>query len=236
MPGDGSFPDGGGWACRDASRQAETAGPSRVPVFLGMSRRNARWGRVRAVPKGAAIDPRPELRPDGLELGGAILWSTGRSDLVVDRQCAGGGLLHLSVSLVSRQGHPGVRIDPQRRILDNTETDSFVPLRQGAHNSAQCDTTTLAQIAPRAHSGTVSWSLAEDTPKLQRSFRGRFGRALPVSAFGESPLHERMEFPISRARQAQTMAAVARSRGAIDFIASPIRGRAHVVGQAPLQE
>ena len=35
------------------------------PVFLGLSRRNARWGRVRAVPKGAAIDPRRELRPDG---------------------------------------------------------------------------------------------------------------------------------------------------------------------------
>jgi hypothetical protein len=40
----------------------------------------------------------------------------------------------------------------------------------------------------------VSWSLAEDTPRLQRFFRVRFGRALPVSAFGQSPLHDRMEF------------------------------------------
>ena len=62
----------------------------------------------------------------------------------------------------------------------------------------QCGTTRwvilLAQIGPGAHSGTVSWSLAEDTPRLQRFFRVRFGRALPVSAFGQSPLHDRMEF------------------------------------------
>src|SRR5258707_11754986 len=51
--------------------------------------------------------------------------------------------------------------------------------------------------------------------------------------------HARLEatsVPILRARQAHTMAAVAPPRRAIDFIASPIRGRAHVVGQAPLQE
>jgi hypothetical protein len=42
--------------------------------------------------------------------------------------------------------------------------------------------------------GTASWSLAEDTPKLQRFFLSRFGRALPISAFGQSPLHDRMGF------------------------------------------
>ncbi len=42
--------------------------------------------------------------------------------------------------------------------------------------------------------GTASWSLAEDTPKLQRFFLARFGRALPISAFGQSPLHDRMGF------------------------------------------
>src|SRR6202795_1932538 len=30
--------------------------------------------------------------------------------------------------------------------------------------------------------GPASWSLAQDTPKLQRFFMARFGRALPVSA------------------------------------------------------
>jgi hypothetical protein len=42
--------------------------------------------------------------------------------------------------------------------------------------------------------GTASWSLAEDTPKLQRFFMSRFGRALPISAFGQTPLHDRMGF------------------------------------------
>jgi hypothetical protein len=119
---------GWGFTVLVAISQAETTGPSRVPIFLGLSRRNARWGRVRAVPKGAAIDPRPELRPDGLELGGAILWSTGRSDLVVDRQCAGDGLLHLSVSLVSRQGHPG-----RRRILGRRQLGPVPAAADGLH-------------------------------------------------------------------------------------------------------
>src|SRR6267154_4037226 len=101
--------DSGGWAGRNASRQDETAGRGRIPVLLGLPRRNAWWGRVRTVPQSAAIDPRTGLRPDGPKLGSAILWSTGRPDLVADRKCARGGLLHLSVSLVSRQGHPGRR-------------------------------------------------------------------------------------------------------------------------------
>ena len=42
--------------------------------------------------------------------------------------------------------------------------------------------------------GPATWSLAQDTPKLQQFFMGRFGRALPVSAFGQSPLHDRMGF------------------------------------------
>jgi hypothetical protein len=42
--------------------------------------------------------------------------------------------------------------------------------------------------------GTASWSLAEDTPKLQRFFQTRFGRPMPISAFGQSPLHDQMGF------------------------------------------
>lgn len=42
--------------------------------------------------------------------------------------------------------------------------------------------------------GPASWSLAADTPKLQRFFMSRFGRALPISAFGQTALHDRMGF------------------------------------------
>jgi len=42
--------------------------------------------------------------------------------------------------------------------------------------------------------GPASWTLTRDTPKLQQFFLARFGRALPVSAFGQTPLHDRMGF------------------------------------------
>ena len=42
--------------------------------------------------------------------------------------------------------------------------------------------------------GVAEWSLAVDTPKLQRFFQNAFGRALPISAFGQTALHDRMGF------------------------------------------
>jgi hypothetical protein len=42
--------------------------------------------------------------------------------------------------------------------------------------------------------GTATWSLAQDTAKLRQFFTTRFGRALPVSAFGQTSLHDRMGF------------------------------------------
>ena len=42
--------------------------------------------------------------------------------------------------------------------------------------------------------GPANWSLAIDTPKLQRFFMAQFGRALPISAFGQTALHDRMGF------------------------------------------
>lgn len=42
--------------------------------------------------------------------------------------------------------------------------------------------------------GTAAWSLAVDTPRLQQFFQSRFGRALPISAFGQTALHDRMGF------------------------------------------
>ena len=42
--------------------------------------------------------------------------------------------------------------------------------------------------------GLSEWSLATDTSRLEAFFRQRFGRALPISAFGQTVLHDRMGF------------------------------------------
>jgi hypothetical protein len=42
--------------------------------------------------------------------------------------------------------------------------------------------------------GLTAWSLTVDTPRLQQFFLARFGRALPISAFGQTALHDRMGF------------------------------------------
>jgi len=41
--------------------------------------------------------------------------------------------------------------------------------------------------------GAARWSLAEAT-KIQSFFARRFGRPLPVSAWGQTPLHDRLGF------------------------------------------
>ncbi|MDH3446419.1 MAG: hypothetical protein OEN50_21045, partial [Deltaproteobacteria bacterium] len=41
--------------------------------------------------------------------------------------------------------------------------------------------------------GNAPWSLTE-APKIERFFSETFGRALPVSAFGQSPAHDRLRF------------------------------------------
>ena len=41
--------------------------------------------------------------------------------------------------------------------------------------------------------GPAHWTLAE-APKVQDFFARRFGRALPVSAFGQTPVHDRLGF------------------------------------------
>lgn len=42
--------------------------------------------------------------------------------------------------------------------------------------------------------GPGRWSLTVDTQRLREFFLGRFGRILPISAFGQTPLHDRMGF------------------------------------------
>jgi hypothetical protein len=42
--------------------------------------------------------------------------------------------------------------------------------------------------------GPGPWSLVRDTPRLQEFFMARFGRPLPISAYGQTALHDRMGF------------------------------------------
>jgi hypothetical protein len=65
---------------------------------------------------------------------------------------------------------------------------------------------TLASLSPLAPGGyqrtaflirfndRAAWSLRSGTVKLQQFFAARFARPLPISAFGQTPLHDRMGF------------------------------------------
>jgi hypothetical protein len=61
----------------------------------------------------------------------------------------------------------------------------LTPLPRGGYE----ETAGLARF-----NGATLWSLVVDTPRLQRFFQARFGRALPISAFGQTALHDRMGF------------------------------------------
>lgn len=64
----------------------------------------------------------------------------------------------------------------------------------------------LARLAPLArgayeetpglvrYNGSAAWSLAQDVGRLLQFFVSRFGRALPISALGQTALHDRMGF------------------------------------------
>jgi hypothetical protein len=42
--------------------------------------------------------------------------------------------------------------------------------------------------------GTTAWSLKEGTAKLREFYLRRFGQPLPISSYGQTPLHDRMGF------------------------------------------
>jgi hypothetical protein len=44
------------------------------------------------------------------------------------------------------------------------------------------------------YNGTAAWSLTHDLSRIQQFFLSRFARALPISALGQTPLHDRMGF------------------------------------------
>jgi hypothetical protein len=50
---------------------------------------------------------------------------------------------------------------------------------------------TAALFREREH---PAWSLQTIAPKLEQMFVARFGHALPISAFGQTPLHDRLGF------------------------------------------
>lgn len=64
----------------------------------------------------------------------------------------------------------------------------------------------LARLAPLArgayeespglvrYNGPGAWSLTQDVARLRQFFLTRFGRPLPISALGQTPLHDRMGF------------------------------------------
>jgi len=60
---------------------------------------------------------------------------------------------------------------------------ALAPLGRGAYEH----TATLIR-----YNGPTVWSLKTDTGKLGQFFATRFGRPLPVSAYGQTPLHDRM--------------------------------------------
>jgi hypothetical protein len=66
--------------------------------------------------------------------------------------------------------------------LAEAEAERLPPSRAGRYQE------TLALIR---YNGFVDWSLAQ-AGKIAKFFRARFGRALPVSAMGQSPTHKRM--------------------------------------------
>jgi hypothetical protein len=74
--------------------------------------------------------------------------------------------------------------DAERLVAEAIAAETLPPLPTGGTAA----TTTLIQ-----HHGPAAWSLARVAP-LQRFFSERFGRALPISAFGQTPVHDRLGF------------------------------------------
>ena len=79
-------------------------------------------------------------------------------------------------------------VEADRMLIEARMAEALArltPLARGGYE----ETAGLARF-----NGIAAWSLAVDTPRLQQFFLGRFGRALPISAFGQTALHERMGF------------------------------------------
>jgi hypothetical protein len=79
-------------------------------------------------------------------------------------------------------------VDADRVLLEARMAEALArltPLARGGYE----ETAGLARF-----NGAATWSLAVDTPRLQQFFLTRFGRALPISALGQTALHDRLGF------------------------------------------
>jgi len=74
--------------------------------------------------------------------------------------------------------------DAERLVAEAIAAETLPPLPTGA---------TTATAALVQHHGPAAWSLARVAP-LQRFFSERFGRPLPISALGQTAVHDRLGF------------------------------------------
>ena len=74
--------------------------------------------------------------------------------------------------------------EAEQLVAEAVAAETLPPLSPGQ---------TTATIALIQHHGTRAWSLVR-VDSLQRFFTERFGRALPISAFGQTTVHDRLGF------------------------------------------
>lgn len=88
------------------------------------------------------------------------------------------------------------KIEEVRRQMANAEAQIAAALleaeeakREAQRSSPARAGTLIRTAALTRYNGFAPWSLA-DAPKVQRFYQERFGRPLPVSAYGQSPVHD----------------------------------------------
>jgi hypothetical protein len=67
------------------------------------------------------------------------------------------------------------------------------------------------------YDGRTAWSLA-DSGRIERFFASLFGRSLPISAFGQSPVHDRMKFDHREAMDVALHPDSSEGRAIIDYL------------------
>ena len=94
------------------------------------------------------------------------------------------------------------QLEAQKSVEDTRRAMSDADRMMSEARTAE----SLARLAPLArggyeetpglvrYNGTAAWSITGDLPRLQRFFLARFGRPLPISALGQTALHDRMGF------------------------------------------
>ena len=94
------------------------------------------------------------------------------------------------------------QLEAQKSVEDTRRAMSDADRMMSEARTAE----SLARLAPLArggyeetpglvrYNGTAAWSITGDLPRLQQFFLDRFGRPLPISALGQTALHDRMGF------------------------------------------